>query len=257
MPGNVKLRMIRRASASQQVAEQILDHIKGGAISPGDQLPTEKELMQQLGVGRSSVREGLQILATLNLIESRPGVGAFLRVLRPGDHIRLDLLGALISNTDALELLEARQMIEPAAVRLACTRATKADIDRVEALLNEHESLLRIGRPIHESAARFHVLLAECSHNQIVTQFMSSIMGLLMARGRRIDRVPGYAERETEEHRVLLDLVRARDPEAASLAMAAHIVASAQTYDVDLGSDADGMSVDRIESDNIREIRCD
>jgi DNA-binding FadR family transcriptional regulator len=233
------------------VAEQILDQIRMGAISPGDQLPTEKELMHQLGVGRSSVREGLQILATLNLIESRPGVGAFLRVLKPGDHIRLDLFGPLMSNTDAFGLLEARQMIEPSAVRLACTRATEADFARVEALLDEHMHLLRSGQPAHECAAKFHVLLAECSHNQIAANFMSSIMGLLMARGRKIDRIPGYAEREIEEHRVLLGLVRARDPEAASAAMAAHIVASAQTYDVDLGGEFDGMPIGGIKSESV------
>lgn len=216
------------------VAEQLLGHIRSGTLKSGDQLPTEKELMQQFGVGRSSIREGLQILATLNLIESRPRTGTFIRIPSASEQLHVELLGPLISNFHALELLEARQMIEPAAVRLACIRATEEELDRVDALLDEHARLLASGDAVHEQAARFHVLIAECSHNQIAAQFMKSIMGLLMARGRKIERIPGYAEEEVIEHRAIAQLIRARDPEAAFAEMAAHIVRSAQTYDADL-----------------------
>jgi DNA-binding FadR family transcriptional regulator len=81
------------------------------------------------------------------------------------------------------------------------------------------------------------VLLAECSHNQIAAQFMRSIMGLLMARGRKIDRIPGYAQEEVIEHRAIAQLIRARDPDAAFAEMAAHIVRSAQTYDVEMADE--------------------
>ena len=127
-------------------------------------------------------------------------------------------------------------MIEPAVVRLACIRTTDAELDRVDALLDDHSRLLAQGEAVHEHAARFHVLLAECSHNQIAAQFMKSIMGLLMARGRKIERIPGYAEEEVVEHRAIAKLIRARDPEAAFAEMAAHIVRSAQTYDVEMAA---------------------
>lgn len=236
MNEKVKLEVVRRPLASQLVAEQILEHVRRGTLRPGDQLPTEKELMRQLGVGRSSVREGLQVLATLNLIDSRPGSGTFIRTPHSNDQPQLDVLGALMSNTHALELLEARQMIEPAAVRLACIRATDADLDRLDALLDEHVLLLERGEPVHEHAARFHVLLAEISHNQIAAQFMQSIMGLLSARGRRIDRAPETAQEEIVEHREIARLVRARDPDPASAAIMTHIVRSAHIYDVQLAS---------------------
>lgn len=236
MATNVKLRLVRRPLASQLVAEQILEHVRSGTLRPGDQLPTEKELMRQLGVGRSSVREGLQVLATLNLIDSRPGAGTFIRAPSSGDELQLDVLGALMSNAHALELLEARQMIEPAALRLACIRATDADLDRLDALLNEHALRLKRGEPVHEHAARFHVLLAEMSHNHIAAQFMQSIMGLLSARGRHIDRAPESAREEIVEHRRIARLVRARDPAAASAAITTHILHSARIYDVELAS---------------------
>jgi GntR family transcriptional repressor for pyruvate dehydrogenase complex len=218
------------------VAEQLLGHIRSGALKSGDQLPTEKELMQQFGVGRSSVREGLQILSTLNLIESRPRAGTFIRIPSASEQLQVELLSPLIFNVHALELLESRQMIEPAAVRLACIRATEEELDRVDALLDEHARLLAQGDAVHEQAARFHVLIAECSHNQIAAHFMKSIMGLLMARGRKIERIPGYAEEEVIEHRAIAQLIRARDPETAFAEMAAHIVRSAQTYDAEMAA---------------------
>lgn len=242
MAGKVELEVIQRRSASQMVAERILDQIRKGALKSGDQLPTEKDLMRQLGVGRSSVREGLQIIATLNLIETRHGIGAFLRLPKLSDRLNPELLGPLLSNVPAFEFLEARQMIEPNAIYLACLRATKTELDAIDALLDEHARLLDNGEPANEPAARFHVMLAECSHNQIATQFMSSIMSMLMARGRKIDRIPMYAQQEVDEHRALLALVRAGEPEPAAIAMAGHIVASAQTYDVELGPEADGLA---------------
>jgi hypothetical protein len=69
---------------------------------------------------------------------------------------------------------------------------------------------------------------------------MESIIGLLMARGRKIDRIRGYAEREVEEHQAILDLLRARDGVAIEAAMRAHIIGSAQTYDT--GDPVDGVA---------------
>lgn len=238
MPHPLKFQIVRKASAARMVAEQILGNIRSGALQAGDQLPTEKELMQQFGVGRSSVREALQILATLNLTESRPGAGTFVRVSSPGEQLHPELLVSLIANSPALELLEARQMIEPAAIRLACIRATEGELARLDALLDEHARLLAHGLPVHEPAAEFHVLLAKCSHNQIAVQFMRSIMRLLSVRGRKVDRIPGYAEEEIVEHRALVECVRSGDPDAAAAAMSAHIIRSAQTYDVDMTGEA-------------------
>jgi GntR family transcriptional repressor for pyruvate dehydrogenase complex len=236
MTAKLKLEVVRRPLAPQLVAEQILEHVRRGTLKPGDQLPTEKELMRQLGVGRSSVREGLQILATLNLIDSRPGAGTYIRRPNSSDELQLDVLGALMSNAHALELLEARQMIEPAVLRLACIRTTDADLDRLDALLDEHARRLQRGEPAHELAARFHVLLAEMSHNHIAVRFMQSIMGLLSARGRPVDQIPEVAQEEIAQHREIARLVRARDPEAASAAIVRHILHSAHIYDVELAS---------------------
>jgi GntR family transcriptional repressor for pyruvate dehydrogenase complex len=228
---DTKFSPIQRTTAAQAVANQILREIRRGVLRPGQQLPTERDLMQQLNVGRSSVREALQILATLNLIDVRPGSGTFVRQPQAAEVFRPELFGLLIANSAALELMEARLMVEPTAVRLACVRATTEDLNEMEALLHQHERALRANKPVNVFAAEFHVLLAKAAHNQIVAGFMESIIGLLMARGRKVERITGYARTEVKEHHAILQLVRDQDVEAAAAVMRAHIIDAAQTYD--------------------------
>jgi GntR family transcriptional repressor for pyruvate dehydrogenase complex len=221
---------IVRVTTSQAAADKILDLIRRGLFKSGDQLPSEKEFGEQLGVGRSTVREALQILATLNVVQASPGQGTFVKEPTTADMLRTDVIGFLIQNSMALELLEAREMIEPTLVRLACLRGTEADFDRIERLLREHESALRRDQSVSEYAARFHILLAEAAHNRVALIFMSSILELLMSRGRQLDAIPGYKRRELQEHRELLRLVRSRDAERAAAFLLQHIVDSAATY---------------------------
>ena len=222
---------VQRVTAAQAVADRLLAMIRGGSLRPGDQLPTERELADRLAVGRSSVREALQVLATLNVIEARAGAGTFVRRPRFADFVKPETLGLLAQNTRAMELLEAREMIEPPTARLAALRGTEADFAAIERLLAEHEAAMEAGLPVTEHAARFHVLVAEASHNRIATTFMESILGVLTARGRRIDGNRTYALQDLTEHRAILAVLRERDGERAAEAMLDHIVRSAATYD--------------------------
>jgi len=130
-------------------------------------------------------------------------------------------------------------MIEPDCVRLAALRGTAEDFARIDRLLDAHEAAHRAGRPVSELAAKFHVMLAEASHNRVAVTFMSSILETLMRRGRKFDHIPDFQRREIDEHREILAVVRRRDPAAASDLILRHIVQSAATYDSD-GAAGDG-----------------
>ena len=90
---------------------------------------------------------------------------------------------------------------------------------------------MEAGEPVTEYAAGFHVLVAQASHNRIATTFMESILGLLTARGRKVDGNRGYALQDLREHRAILEVLRTRDGDRAAEAMLHHIVRSAATYD--------------------------
>lgn len=234
--GAAGLTPISKTTAAQTVAWQLLEIIRRGTFGAGDRLPTEKELCERLSVGRSTVREALQILATLNIVQALPGQGTFVKAPTTADVLRADLIGFLIGRPDALELLEAREMIEPTVARLASLRGTPEDFQRIETLLEAHQAAYAAGKPVSEFAARFHVLLAEASHNKVAVIFMSSILELLMQRGRRFDHIPDFQAHEIAAHRGLLAVIRAGDAERAAEAMLRHIVESAATFDREIPS---------------------
>lgn len=223
---------IVKTTSAQQVAEQLLGMIRRGIWKPGDQLPSERELIDRLEVGRSSVREGLQILATLNIVQSNPGQGTFIKEPSSDEILRVDQIGFLINNAVALDLLEAREMIEPQSVRLACLRAEEKDLHRVETLLDEHESALGAGLSTGEHAAKFHVLLAEASRNRVFVTFMRSILDLLQARGQGTRLSNKLRQLELQEHREILRLVRKRESQAAADFVTSHIIKWAVHYDI-------------------------
>lgn len=230
---------IVKTTSAQQVAQQLLGMIRRGLLKPGDQLPTERELIESLGVGRSTIREGLQILSTLNIVQASPGHGTFIKAPKTVDVLRVEQIGFLINNVVALDLLEARELIEPQSVRLACIRATPEDLAPIERLLDEHRAALDRGLPTDEHAAKFHVLLAEATRNQVFVTFMGSILDLLRARGRTGRLSDELRETELAEHREILRLVRARDQQAAADYVTGHIVRWAVHYDVVLAGKTD------------------
>jgi GntR family transcriptional repressor for pyruvate dehydrogenase complex len=216
---------ITKTTSAQQVAEQLLGMIRRGLWKPGDRLPPERELIEKLDVGRSTVREALQILATLNIVQSSPGQGTFIKTPRGDEILRADLIGFLINDAVALDLLEAREMIEPQTVRLACLRASDEELAAIEELLDRHEAALKEGRSAADCAMLFHIMLAEASRSSVAATFLRSILELLNAQ-RQVENSPEFKYRELEEHRHILRLVRSRDAQAAADFLVRHIVDS-------------------------------
>jgi DNA-binding FadR family transcriptional regulator len=219
-----------KVTSAQSVARQLLDMIRRGVWKAGDQLPTEKELIEQLAVGRSTIREALQILSTLNVVQAAPGQGTFIKAPSASEVFRPEIVGVLIGNIATLQLLEAREMIEPQCVRLAAIRATIVDLDAVERAIDEHEAAHCAGQPVSAMGGRFHIKLAEASRNPVAVTFMSSILGILAERARWIDAIAMQQRRELDEHREILEVVRSRDPDRAAEMMRRHIVSWAESY---------------------------
>jgi len=217
---------IRKSTNVQQAADQIISMIRRGVWKPGDQLPSERDLVEKFEVGRSTVREALQILSTLNVVQIVPGQGSFIKAVGPDDLFRPDLISLLINDAAILDLIEAREMIEPQTLRLACLRITEAELEAIERLLDHHEETLRTGGDVAHDAMMFHVKLAEASRNAVAITFIRSLLELLQERRWR-DNPEALKLRELREHRELLRLVRLRDGAAAARYLGRHIVDSA------------------------------
>lgn len=221
---------IVRRTSTQAAVDRMLDMLRSGVWRVGDRLPPEKELAEQLGVGRSTIREALQNLAAINIIESGAGLRTVVKSPTPQEIFRSDLLGLLIGDRMATELVEARAMIEPDCAKLAVERAGPDGFGAVADVLRRHAVALEAGEDVHTFGAEFHLEVVRCARNRVAEMFMQSILDLLKARGRLADTVPDARLRELRDHQALLDVLRAGDPEAARLAMLNHILDWAQTF---------------------------
>jgi DNA-binding FadR family transcriptional regulator len=212
---------------SGQVLDGVLGMIERGEVAAGGLLPSERELMKRFEVGRPSVREALQSLENMGLVQIRHGGRARLVEVQPR-HIfeRMDigvrhLLTAVPENRQYLR--EARLMFECGMVRLAAARATAEDTGRLrQALEAQREAAGNAGVFVSRDIA-FHRAIAEVSGNPIFVAVSEALLEWLFQFSPRLLRVPGTEELTLAEHGEILAAIEAHDPEGAVFALRTHL----------------------------------
>ncbi len=217
---------VRRRKIHEDVAAQLEEAITTGRFAPGDQLPSERDLMEAFGVGRPAVREALLLLARMGLVQLSTGERA--RVTRPTvDGLVDQLSGAarhfLASPGGEEAFQDARRVFEAAIARNAAETATKADIERMRAALRANRDALSDMAAFERTDVAFHASLAETGGNPIFPAMYTALVGWL-ARQRQISlRAPGAAAAALHSHEEIFDAVEKRDPERAWRAMNRHL----------------------------------
>jgi GntR family transcriptional regulator, transcriptional repressor for pyruvate dehydrogenase complex len=217
------LKPVERNTLVESVVNQLLALIKDGSLAPGDRLPSERELMKSLGVGRSTIREALRSLAMMNLVDMRQGQGSFVKEIGVNSVINPDLLSTLMERNLTADLLEMRKMIEPQALDLAAQRVTEEELAELQSIMDQCRSLHTRGESTAELSAQLHLGFARCTHNGVLVMFMESILGLLTERGTQLEHMRGYYEWEIDSHQELVSALAARDGHLAHRLMARHI----------------------------------
>jgi DNA-binding FadR family transcriptional regulator len=206
------------------VVERIRATITEGHLKPGDRLPTETELIRQLQVSRTVLREAVTRLETLGLVSVRGSRGMF--VGEPGgliNCVQMVRSALSISPRELVLFTEFRRAIECDAVRSAAVMATPEDLAELEGLCEE------IGRDDLDHAAafrvdlRFHRKLVDIAGNEMVQNVMDVVQEFVMAS--IIEGAPGQRDPAVTQrgHRAVLKALRARDPDAAEKAMRVHM----------------------------------
>lgn len=220
------LKPIKPKRISDQVYEQLKDLIFKGEIKPGQQLLTERELAGSLGVSRPTVREAINKLVAIGLLEHRQGQGTFVRAPASGDK---DFLMNYMEGhePDLVELLEVRLGIECNAVALAARRATEEDIATLEKLLKAMEENFAAGNVEGVDDVAFHMAIAYATKNVVQIHVMKNFYDLLFY-GIKENLEHLYTAHENltaviQQHTGIVDGIRQHDPDAASRAMKEHI----------------------------------
>ncbi|WP_327657031.1 FadR/GntR family transcriptional regulator [Streptomyces sp. NBC_00483] len=236
---------------ADRVAAMLTEEIESGRLTAGDKLPTEVELVKQLGVSRTVIREAVSRLRNAGLVEPRQGRGVFVlpRRTRP-----LDLEGGTESpgtQAKVLQIVEVRRAMEAEAAHLAATRARPADIVRMRAALAAIDTAVAAGGDGTDEDLAFHRSIAESTGNPVLVSTVH-YLGEVSRGGIRVTRAnearrDDFFEAVRHEHQAILTAIESADPKAARTAARRHMKHAAtrlQKADPEFWDEAEALDVD-------------
>jgi GntR family transcriptional repressor for pyruvate dehydrogenase complex len=209
---------------TDQAIEKIKDLIVAGEFSPGAKLPKERELAEQLGLSRNSLREAVRALTLIGVLEPRQGDGTYVTSLEP----ELLLAGTmfvsdLLTGTTLLELHEVRRILEPAATTLAATRLTEDELQRLAECL-ERMDAAETTQAFIDSDLEFHRIIVNACGNATLASLIQNLSGgTLRARLWRAIHERGAVDSTRELHHDIYRALVARDPNLAAAADLIHL----------------------------------
>lgn len=217
------------------VAERILEFIAEARLVPGDRMPTENDLAQQLDTSRAVVREAVKILSALGRVRAHKGRGLF--VADDEGMLITSRWGGFFRPVDldhVLMLFEFRRVQEMAASSLAATRATPAELRTIELAMQECRHGFVHGQVdvFNQADDDFHTAVAAASHNTFLVsavrdarrlQRQSSAIGIH-------DTLGEGTQSAVEEHEAIYRAIRDGEPEAAAEATSVHLDNTLEDY---------------------------
>ncbi|NJN18676.1 MAG: FadR family transcriptional regulator [Oscillochloris sp.] len=225
----------RKVTVVEAIVEQIVRQIQTGKLKPGDRLPSERQLIEMLGVSRSSVREALQGLAMMGLVESRHGQGSFIspNLVRLFPNMESAVLPSSLQRTMRLHLVEARRTVECPVAELAAARADEDGLARLRNAFAAYKQLME-SKGYHEALNvhhhAFHVGLADLSQNPFFTPVVETLLRAVPQSLRESEfntlgpqELQAITQAEVAIHRAILTAVERREPAAARAAMEEHM----------------------------------
>jgi DNA-binding FadR family transcriptional regulator len=215
------LTVARRTVLVEQVIGELERQVHSGSWALGERLPSETQLAEELGVGRSTVREAVRALISSGLLESRQGAGTYVRALAP----RAADLPARLRRAGVLEVYEVRHGLEMLAARLAAARCTDDDVLRLEAALTRRRRARSAGRikAFVDADLDFHRGVVAAAHNPVLTDLFDAFLDVL--RGALLDLAgdPVLRQDTHPQHIALAQAIRRGDQDAAAEATADHL----------------------------------
>ena len=217
---------IERTNLSDAVTDRVISQIREGRYRAGDRLPTERELAEQLGVGRTSVREGLRFLEKLGILEIRQGTGIVVRSLSLGEvfeHLLPVQTIIELPDRDVRNIMHVRRVLEAESAHLAAQHATEQQLERLEELLGGMAASLERPRDYLEMDLEFHVLVAQATTNPVLAQLINLIRDIYTRYFEIVLEDPEMNATSLAFHRQLYAALRERNADAARQHMLAHL----------------------------------
>jgi len=225
---------IQRRKISHEVLDRLLLRIRAGEWGPGDQLPSERDIMESYGVGRPAVREAMQAMERSGIVEIVHGERA--RVVVPTADLLIEQIAGgaqhlLRMQPDMLgHMKDARLFLETGLARVAAERATPGDIAHLQQRLDEQRAALTESELFLQRDMMFHREIAIIAGNPIFPAIVEALFNWASEYYQTIVRAPGAEQITLAEHTRILEAIAANDPSAAAKAMHEHLTRANVLY---------------------------
>ena len=216
---------LKQGNLVDRVFETLRDNILSGQFTEGERLQNQETLGEQLGVSRTVIREALNKLALLGLVDVRQGSGTFVRAPRAGE-VFSPALEVLMANKESIqELTEVRYYLEKTIARLAAKRANEEVILKLrECVTNMEECVVMgdtAGYAVQDLA--FHMALADASGNTVLAHILEVVRESMLRFMKDFTQIPEAPKTALEHHAAIVDAVARHDTRGAEHHMQEHI----------------------------------
>lgn len=216
------MKVVKQQKVSDQVYDQLLTQIKNNTWSEGEKLPSENELRVQFGVSRISVRQAVQKLTALGIVETKHGEGSFVRKVTSDNYKDMLFPAFMINKNTLTEILEYRSIMEVGAIALACERITEEEIVNLEKIVIRMENNTDNFKKFASDDLAFHNAVARASKNDLIINVSVFVFELMAASMEYIVTNLGMIDGK-HFHRLILEKLKQHDKDGAVQAMQSHV----------------------------------
>ncbi len=226
---------MEKQSLSQQTARRLYSLIAAEKkLSPGEKLPNELELSQEMGISRATLREAIRELVTQGVLEVRRGRGTFVsqRVNEINDFgfSSLDQVRGQLR-----DLFELRAVFEPEMAALACRRASPEELEDILAQGERVAACIQAGKDRTQADRDFHAAIVRATHNEFMTRLLPVISQAVETAIVSSDQDGQLAQYTLQDHALLMEFFSKRDPDGTRHAMAVHMRHAMDEMGLDMG----------------------
>jgi GntR family transcriptional repressor for pyruvate dehydrogenase complex len=205
------------------IIRQIKELVISGRLKPGDKLPPERKLSEQLVVGRAHVREALRKLEFYGILKTRPQSGTYVASIGVSalESLIADVLK--IDSPSFVSLVETRVLLEESTIRLACERRTDEDILQLEISLNAYLEKAVNGIKAVEEDLMFHLTIADLSKNKVLKSLLLIIIPDIISNYSVFKVCDTVTQKALTEHKLLFEYIKKGDAVKGAIVMKEHL----------------------------------
>ncbi|WP_434512693.1 FadR/GntR family transcriptional regulator [Desulfitobacterium sp. AusDCA] len=212
------------ANLSEGVVNQIIQAINNGEYTPGDKLPSERDMCTLFSVSRTVIRDALKTLSGLGVITIRHGMGAYINEVDGKEDISRIASFLQISHGTIEELFQVREVIESQAVFWCTQNAKETDIQQLERIVLNAKEIKDPNSPkLSLFDAEFHLKIVEATGNNVLRRLMVNLLDLLGENRTRVLMVPGLQCLSVLDHEKIVEAIKQRNTEEAQQRMLRHL----------------------------------